>query len=192
MADRLAWDTHEFRLGGCAEMDEFIEEALAECTRLAEENQELRDSREIFRNANRAMAEELDDSRDSHQLAVARNIELREELAEAREDLALQDQGAGSRIIHELREELEQARAEAKMWKAEASDLHWMRHKFQAPVTMTPSDPEPAPGSVILDREGMPWLYGGITTWFTVGWGPESTWDQLQFPVTLLWDGSQS
>jgi hypothetical protein len=53
-------------------------------------------------------------------------------------------------------------------------------------------DQEPAVGSVVLDRNGLPWVRSELGSWFYGGW--YVSWEQLtkvEFEsVTLIYDGS--
>ena len=65
-----------------------------------------------------------------------------------------------------------------------------------APRTLTVDDPEPAVGSIVMDRIGDPWRafigYGGVQVWASAGDIRSASWANLHRivgPVRLLHDG---
>ena len=68
--------------------------------------------------------------------------------------------------------------------------------KAAAPRTLTADDPEPAVGSIVMDRIGDPWRafigYGGVQVWASAGDIRSASWANLHRivgPVTLIHDG---
>ena len=68
--------------------------------------------------------------------------------------------------------------------------------KAAAPRTLTVDDPEPAVGSIVMDRIGDPWRafigYGGVQVWASAGDIRSASWANLHRivgPVRLLHDG---
>ena len=77
-----------------------------------------------------------------------------------------------------------------------AFDRGYIEGQAAAPRTLTADDPEPAVGSIVMDRIGDPWRafigYGGVQVWASAGDIRSASWANLHRivgPVTLIHDG---